>query len=411
MSNQPLFRKVLQVGLVVRDLEATAQRYWEQFGIGPWRIHTIDPANTLSMRYRGRPVQHAFRAALANIGELTLELIEPLHGESVYNEHLQRLGEGLHHLAFGVDDYENARQQLQARGCSELQSGRPYDVNDYAYFDTSEALGFVTELNSAEAPGKSFPPPEQTVPPASHSQALTRMANTSVPRAIELLDVQRSHVLLALSNSKPGSDRDFREWYLGHFRRTVLGMKGVLSGQQYEAHEVDISGGKYPGLPYRYLGLYDLSVDGAQDANPIIEQVRTLHDRESSAQQPATWLYFPASERVGRAPVTRPSLLTIAFANAVGDREDELREWYATRHIRHALLIPALVSGQCFVRTQFQNPGSLDPDYSMIAIYEQEGTPEEMRRTFETLPPGALDFPAMDLTRLAEWVYRPCVPT
>jgi hypothetical protein len=43
----------------------------------------------------------------------------------------------------------------------------------------------------------------------------------------------------------------------------------------------------------------------------------------------------------------------------------------------------------------------------MIAVYEQEGTPEEMLRSFESLPPGTLDFPAMDLTRFAEWVYRP----
>jgi len=233
---------------------------------------------------------------------------------------------------------------------------------------------------------------------------------TSAPpanRALELLRQQRSHVLLVFSNPRVESERIFRSWYLGSFQQEMLALTAVLSGQQYEPHEVDVSRGKYPGLPFRYLGVYDLSVDGAQAALGVIERIRQLHARESSAAAPATWLYYPVSERVGRSPAARPSLLTLAFANAVPGQEAEFHEWYVTRHIRHALNIPALVSGQCLERTQFQSPGALTADYSMIAIYEQEGTPEEMMRSFHSLPPGTLDFPAMDLTRFAEWVYRP----
>jgi methylmalonyl-CoA/ethylmalonyl-CoA epimerase len=167
MSTKPLFQKVLQVGLVVRDSRATAQRYWEEFGIGPWRFYTIDPTNTPGMRFRGRQVKHAFRAGLAKVGDLTLELIEPISGESVYSEHLEQRGEGLHHLAMAVDDYEDARNRLANSGFTELQAGRPYDVNDYCYLDTAEALGFITELSSEEAPDKPFPPPEETWPPAA----------------------------------------------------------------------------------------------------------------------------------------------------------------------------------------------------------------------------------------------------
>jgi hypothetical protein len=187
----------------------------------------------------------------------------------------------------------------------------------------------------------------------------------------------------------------------------MLDLGVVLGGQHYEPDELDVSQGRYPGLPFRYLGLYDLSVDGAQAALGVIERVTELHRCETSAEAPATWLYYPVSERVGRSPAARPSLLTLAFANAVPGLEAEFREWYTTRHIRHALNIPALVSGQCFERTQFQSAGALAADYGMIAVYEQEGTAEEMMRSFSSLPPGTLDFPAMDLRRFAEWVYRP----
>ncbi len=171
MNTKPLFRKVLQIGFVVRDSEATARRYWEQFGIGPWRFYTIDSTNTSNMRFRGRPVQHSFRAALADFAGLTLELIEPLDGPSVYSEHLQRHGEGLHHLAMGVDDYDSACDQLKRSGFDELQAGRPYDVNDYSYFDTAAVLGCITELYSADTPGRSFPSPELTVPSTAGSRS------------------------------------------------------------------------------------------------------------------------------------------------------------------------------------------------------------------------------------------------
>jgi hypothetical protein len=222
-----------------------------------------------------------------------------------------------------------------------------------------------------------------------------------------MLHGQRSHILLVLSSPREGADERFRSWYLGSYREAVLRLADVLSGQQYEPHEVDVSNGRYPGLPYGYLAVYEMSLDGAQAAAQTIARIAELHRAESSAAAPATWLYYPASERVGRSPIADPCPLTIAFANPVIGREAEFREWYATRHIRHALDIPQLVSGQCFELTRFQDPGAAEPGYSMIAIYEQEGTPEDMLASMAALPPGRLHFPAMDLSRFAEWVYRP----
>lgn len=223
----------------------------------------------------------------------------------------------------------------------------------------------------------------------------------------EILHGQRSHILLVLSNPREGAEELFRSWYLGSYREAVLQLPDVLSGKLYEPHEVDVSNGRYPGLPYRYLGLYELSLDGAQAAAQTVARITGLHRAEKSAADPATWIYFPASERVGRSPGVDPSLLTIAFANPVIRREAEFREWYATRHIRHALDIPQLVSGQCFELARFQDPGAAEPCYSMIAIYEQEGAPQDMLASIAALPPGRLHFPAMDLSRFAEWVYRP----
>ena len=243
--------------------------------------------------------------------------------------------------------------------------------------------------------------------PVTTARQSIRNENYESPLA--LLKGQRSHVLFVLSNARAGREVPFLDWYQGAYRKAVLRVTGALNLQQYEQHELDITLGENERLPFRYLALCEVCVDGAQAAEGLIERVATLHRQQVAAEAPATWLYYPVSEKVGRSPAEPPSMLTLAFANPVPGQEAEFREWYATRHIRHALNIPALVSGQCFARTLFQRPGALEARFDTIAVYEQEGTAESIVESFKSLPQSTFHFPMLDLDRVrfAESVYRP----
>jgi hypothetical protein len=225
--------------------------------------------------------------------------------------------------------------------------------------------------------------------------------------AAALLRGQRSHLLLALGNAESGQDAAFRRWYQGTCREAISTHSGVLAACHYEQHKVDIVKGRFPRLPFQYLGLYNLCLDGAEEAKGVIERIRQLHREEVVAQAPATWLYYPVSEKVGHLESSESAQLVIAFANGVAGQEGEFREWYATRHIRHALNISALVSGQCFHRTQYQNAGSMEAVFNTIAIYEESGTPEDFWAAHAALPKSTLHFPMLDLTRFSEALYRP----
>lgn len=225
--------------------------------------------------------------------------------------------------------------------------------------------------------------------------------------SVELAKSQRSHLLFVLSRAKAAQTLEFETWYKGDCRDAILNLRSVLKVQHYEQHKVDISSGRYPRLPFQYLGIYELSLDGAEESAGIIEQISELYRLQPAAELPATWLYYPFSERIGRPPSSAPCMLTLAFANGVGGADEEFQEWYATRHIRHAMHIPALISGQCFKRTQFQSSGASEAAFSVIAVYEQEGTPEAILNSFETIPAETFHFPALDLSRFAEWVYQP----
>ena len=225
--------------------------------------------------------------------------------------------------------------------------------------------------------------------------------------SLALLKKQRSHLLFILTGAKPGREAEFLPWYQGIYREALSKNSSVLGLEHYEQHDVDITDGHHARLPFKYLGVCEISVDGAIAAEPLIDWVTQSHAEQPAAMQPATWLFYPASERVGRSPDDAPSMLTLAFANGVPGQEADFREWYATRHIRHALNIPALVSGQTFERTLFQKPGALEVKFATIAVYEQTGTPESILESFATLPEETFRFPMMDMSRFAEWVYRP----
>ena len=77
MLKKPLFEGVYQVGLVVRDCMASVKKYADDYGIGPWSIYEMNPDTIQDMVIRDKPEPYSMRAAIAFIGSVMIELIEP----------------------------------------------------------------------------------------------------------------------------------------------------------------------------------------------------------------------------------------------------------------------------------------------------------------------------------------------
>ncbi len=156
-------KKVLQIGLVVKDLEKSMKLYWEVFGIGPWSIVTFQPPFLSDTRLRGEPVSYSIRLAIAHAGDIQWELIQPLSGTSIYHEFLDQKGEGLHHIACDVGDYDEAVALMQKHGIGVLMSGKT-PMDSFAYMDTENHLGTILEIYNRPADFNP-PPSENTYPP------------------------------------------------------------------------------------------------------------------------------------------------------------------------------------------------------------------------------------------------------
>jgi catechol 2,3-dioxygenase-like lactoylglutathione lyase family enzyme len=131
-------KKINQIGIVVKDLELVAENYWNILGIGPWRIFNWEAPFIYDRKYHGKPVCAREKIALAQVGDVQLELLQPVEGPSIYADWIEEHGEGLHHLNFLVNDVDEIAGQLEAEGFRSMQSGRygPADrQGSFTYFD------------------------------------------------------------------------------------------------------------------------------------------------------------------------------------------------------------------------------------------------------------------------------------
>jgi len=137
--------KMVQVGLVVRDIEASAKHYAAVFGVPVPGIHTTDGRDKTNMLHRGKPSDARAKLAFFNMGSLSLELIEPVGGPSTWREFLDTKGEGVHHIAFHVPDTEADAAALAGHGIPLVQKG-DYTGGRYAYFEAEAKLAVALEL-------------------------------------------------------------------------------------------------------------------------------------------------------------------------------------------------------------------------------------------------------------------------
>lgn len=106
---------VNQVGFVVRNLEKAIAIYTPLFG-----EFAVMDAPDMEWDYRGRPEVSSLKLAFANSGEVEIELIEWVSGETPHKEFLEAGREGMHHLRFLVDNVEEKVNQAEAAGYQQI---------------------------------------------------------------------------------------------------------------------------------------------------------------------------------------------------------------------------------------------------------------------------------------------------
>lgn len=94
--------KVEHIALAVSDLEAAIAHYTRVWG--------------LSLEHREVVEEQGVEEAMFRIGESYVQLLAPLSPDTTVGKFIERRGEGLHHIAYEVEDIEAALKSLKDGG-------------------------------------------------------------------------------------------------------------------------------------------------------------------------------------------------------------------------------------------------------------------------------------------------------
>ncbi|ONH25633.1 VOC family protein [Pseudofrankia asymbiotica] len=135
--------RFFQLGFLVDDVLAAADRWVRVFGVGPFNVMPpIDQRAT----YRGTEATITIQVAVAQAGPVQIELIQQLCDRpSVYREWSRDGTHAFHQLATVTPDYDGKKAHYEALGyeiAAESLSGR-FRV---AFIDTTADFGFYTEV-------------------------------------------------------------------------------------------------------------------------------------------------------------------------------------------------------------------------------------------------------------------------
>ncbi len=135
-------RTPVQIAWVTRDLDATETTLSALLGARKWvripDVHFGPDDCTL----RGEPADFVAHISLSYAGDMQLELIEPVRGDSIYAEFVDDRGPGLHHVcvyAADPDDFAAALAEATVGDADVVMQGRMPGGMRFAYLAAPQA--------------------------------------------------------------------------------------------------------------------------------------------------------------------------------------------------------------------------------------------------------------------------------
>jgi 4-hydroxyphenylpyruvate dioxygenase-like putative hemolysin len=133
------------VGIAVENAEKTAKLLSSIWNIGQPEVFDYEPS--ADDMIAGEPFK--VRLVFIKFGPLTIELLEPLDDKSIWSKFIAEKGEGIHHIALGVSNYDEMVETLSGQG-HPLLVAAVFNGCRWCYFDTAPG-GTVVEFREEYA--------------------------------------------------------------------------------------------------------------------------------------------------------------------------------------------------------------------------------------------------------------------
>lgn len=135
-------KKIEHVGIAVKKLSVSIPLFEKLLNAPCYKTEVL--------------VSEKVNTAFFEVGKNKIELLEPYSPESVIHKFIEKKGEGLHHIAFEVDDIESEMKRLSDEGFT-LISQKPKEGADnkmICFLHPKDTNGVLIELVSENLSGK-----------------------------------------------------------------------------------------------------------------------------------------------------------------------------------------------------------------------------------------------------------------
>ncbi len=211
--------------------------------------------------------------------------------------------------------------------------------------------------------------------------------------------------LLTMTNSAPGREQAFEDWYRTTHLPEVVSVPSVSNGRLHTA--VDQQPARW-----RHAALYGVPGDPVAALSQVFEYGAagklappTDIDQASVMMAIAT----PLTERRSAGGAADPKdLLFLVLTNPKEGQEEEYNRWYNDDHIDDVLAVPGFVAVQRFRLSK--HPAMPAPEWDYVALYEVAH--DKVEEAFEGLAKtGGTDAmpvsDSLEIDGLVTALYRP----
>ena len=122
------------IGIAVKSLEEAIPYYENVLGLKCYGIEEVKDQRV--------------KTAFFMVGQTKLELLESTDAEGPIGKFLEKRGEGIHHLAFAVDDVAGSLEKIESKGIQliDKKPRRGAEGLDIAFLHPKSTFGVLTEL-------------------------------------------------------------------------------------------------------------------------------------------------------------------------------------------------------------------------------------------------------------------------
>ncbi|MFP5470680.1 MAG: methylmalonyl-CoA epimerase [Bacteroidia bacterium] len=127
-------KKIEHLGIAVKDINASNELFAKLFGKQPYKLEDVE--------------SEGVKTSFFMIGESKIELLEATNNDSAIAKFIEKKGEGIHHIAFEVDDIDAEIARLKNEGFELIHttSKDGADNKRIAFLHPKSTNGVLVEL-------------------------------------------------------------------------------------------------------------------------------------------------------------------------------------------------------------------------------------------------------------------------